>query len=170
VVEVSPRKARKADKKAITEKSSMALLHREHHGPRQTLSEAINAHAFSQTNSRIQREKTSGSNASCSATSPRAAEKPRMIPVIWDNPKARQEGCAYNNPPQAHFSQDFDTHRGFESFYGDQRYENTSVPYGNHPSRSFMSNLGIMASSQRQLGSLQDVVRQEVVRQVSSRF
>jgi hypothetical protein len=81
VVKVPPHKAKKADKKkAVTGKSSMSPPHREHHGQRQTLSEALNAHAFSQSGSRLQKEKTSGPNASCSAMSPRAAEKPPLDP------------------------------------------------------------------------------------------
>jgi hypothetical protein len=67
VFEVPPRKAKKADKKAVTGKSWMAPPHRERHGLRQMLSEALNAHAFNQTGSRLQREKTPGPNASCSA-------------------------------------------------------------------------------------------------------
>jgi hypothetical protein len=56
------------------------------------------------------------------------------MPVIWDNSDARHKEFAYDDPWPAQFSQDFDPHSGSDSFYGDQRYENTSVPYGNHPS------------------------------------
>jgi hypothetical protein len=120
VVEVPPRKVKGADKKAVPGKSSMTSPHRERHGPRQMLSEDLNAHAFSQSRSCLQREKTPDLNASCSTTSPRAAEKRRPIPVIWDNPDARHKGFMYDNPPQAHFSQDFDPQQGFKSFYRDQ--------------------------------------------------
>jgi hypothetical protein len=57
-----PRKAKKDKKKAVTGKYLMAPPHREHHGPRQTLSKALNAHTFSQSASRLQREKTPGPN------------------------------------------------------------------------------------------------------------
>jgi hypothetical protein len=64
-----PRKAKKADKKkVVTEKASMVASHREHQGPRQTLTEALNAHNFSQSGSRLPRENIPGPNASCSAT------------------------------------------------------------------------------------------------------
>jgi hypothetical protein len=155
VVEVPPRKLKKAEKKAVTGESSMAPLHQERHGPCQ------DAHAFIQAGSRLQREKAPGRNVTCSATSPTAAEKPHPIPVLWDGPDARHEGFAYDDPPQVHFSQDFDPHQDFESYYRDQRYENATVLYGNHPSGPFMSNLSVtLASTRRQLSSLQDIVRQ----------
>jgi hypothetical protein len=104
VVEVPLREAKKADKKkVVTGKSSMAPPRREHHGPRQTLSEALNTQAFSQSGSRLQREKPTGLNA-CFATSHRVAEKQRPIPVIWDNPDACHEDFAYEDLRQAHFS------------------------------------------------------------------
>jgi hypothetical protein len=149
---------RKAEKKVVKGKASMAPPHQEHHEPCQMLSEALNAHDFSQSGSRLPGEKTPGPNASCSATSPRVAKKPRPIPVIWDNYDARHKEFAYDDPRPTQFSQDFDPHRGFNSFYG------------NYPFRPFMSDLSVMASSQRQPGSLQDVVRQEVIRKVSFCF
>jgi hypothetical protein len=91
-----PNLTRKVEKKAVTGESSMAPPHRERHGPRQ------DTHSFIQTGSRLQREKVPGPYATCSAMSPKAAEKPRQIPVIWEGPDARHEGFAYNNPPQAH--------------------------------------------------------------------
>jgi hypothetical protein len=117
-----PRKAKKADKKkAVTGKALIAPPHWEHHGPRQTLSEALNAHDSSRSSSHLPREKT-GLNASCSATTPRVAEKPRPIPVVWDDYEARHEEFAYDDPRPAQFSQDFNSHQGFDSFYGDRRY------------------------------------------------
>jgi hypothetical protein len=158
VVEVLPPSSKKAEKKAVTGETSMAPPLRERHGPRQ------DACAFIHPGSH-QQEKAPGPNATCSATSPRAAEKRRPpIPDIWDGPSARREGFTYKELPQAHFV--FDPRRGFESYYGDQRYENASAPYGNHSSGPFMFDLSInLASTRHQLVSLQDVVRQ-----VSFRF
>jgi hypothetical protein len=86
VVEVTPPESKKAEKKAVTGKTSMTPPHQERHGPRQ------DAHAFIHPGSR-QQEKVPGPNATCSATSPRAAEKRRPpIPDIWDGPDARREG------------------------------------------------------------------------------
>jgi hypothetical protein len=64
-----PRKAKKAEKKmVVTGKASMVPPHWEHQGPLQTLSEALNAHDFSQSGARLPRKKTPGPNASCSTT------------------------------------------------------------------------------------------------------
>jgi hypothetical protein len=154
-VEVLPRKPKRAEKKAVRGESSMTPPHRERHGPPMILSKPLNAHAFIQTGSRLQREKALDPNATCSATSPRAAEKPRPIPVIWDNPDARHKGFAYDDPRQVHFSQDFYPQRGFESYFGDQLYGNATAPYGNHPSGSFMSDLGVTLASRFPAGHLQ---------------
>jgi hypothetical protein len=116
VVKVPPPRSKKAEKRAVTGETSMAPPLRERRGPRQ------DPHAFIHTGSR-QRDKAPVPNATCSATLPRAAGKRHPpIPDIWDSPDARREGFAYNEPPQAHFSQGFDPRRGFESYYGDQHY------------------------------------------------
>jgi hypothetical protein len=132
VVEVPPPKSKKVEEKAVMGETSMAPPQRERNGPRQ------DPHAFIHPGSR-QREKAPG---------------------IGGGPDARREGFAYDEPLQAHFSQGFDPHRGFKSYYGDQRFETATAPYGNHPSGPFMSNLSVnLALIWRQLGSLQDVVR-----------
>jgi hypothetical protein len=85
VVEVPPRKSEKVRRRSQRE-SPRWPPHRERHGPRQ------DAHAFIQSGSRHQREKAPGPNATGSAMSPRAAEKPCPIPVIWDSPMLATRG------------------------------------------------------------------------------
>jgi hypothetical protein len=139
--DVPPPRSKKAEKKTVSSETLMASPLRERHGPCQ------DAHVFIYPGPR-QREKAPGPNATCSATSPRAAEK-RCPPIqnFWDGPDARREGFTSDEPPQAYFSQGLDP--GFEPYYSAQRYENATAPYGNHPSGSFMSNLSVNSASTR---------------------
>jgi hypothetical protein len=89
--------SKKKMEKAVTGESSMTPAHRERHGLRQ------DAHAFIQTGSRLQREKAPGPNATCSATSTRAAEKPLPNPSHMGWPRRSPQRVRVRRPSASAF-------------------------------------------------------------------
>jgi hypothetical protein len=113
-----PRKAKKADKKKIvTGKASMAPP------PLAGASRTAPDTFRSSQRSRLQ-PKREDSRPKHIQFRHVPGENPRPIPVVWDYPEARYEEYAYDaydlydDPRTAQFSQDYDSHRGFDYFTG----------------------------------------------------
>jgi hypothetical protein len=147
------RKSKKANKdrakKVVSGKDSMAPPQK------RSRTNAFSSHNFA--NVTTQPENTPGPNASSSATYPGENQPP--IPV---NDLREYGDCGFNAYNESwQFSRDYDFPRRFDPYYEGGRYEdNASVPYSNHPSGPYMSDLSNMAPRCQRV-SFQDAIRQE---------
>jgi hypothetical protein len=133
------RKSKKANKdrakKIVSGKDSMAPPQK------RSRTNAFNPHNFADV--MTQPENTPGPTTSSSATYPGENQLP--IPVIND---LREYGdCGYDAYNQSwQFFRDYERPRRFDPYYEGRRYEeNAAVPYANHPSGPYTSDLSNMA-------------------------